>query len=139
MPLLPVCLFAAVSLAASGCSAAGPTREEQATIAVHELCESLGDLRAHTGELADLDGTRAGVLDVRDFRQDISDDLHNVREEARTVRHPTAALANAFDSLSRAVDILPGDATGARATEQIMPQLQALDRAVAASQASVKC
>jgi hypothetical protein len=131
---------AAALLCLAGCSADAPTPRERALAAVDALCEDLGALRMDAGKLADLSPRSRGRDELRDLREDVAHDLDLVTHSARGVRKARArAVSDAYDRVSRAIDDLPGGTTGAQAAQRIRPHLEALDRAVAASQASVKC
>ncbi|MER7110978.1 hypothetical protein [Streptomyces sp. NPDC000229] len=133
-------VLAMVPLSLTGCSADAPTPRERARAAVDALCEDLGALRMDAGRLADLSPRSRGRDELRDLREDVAHDLDLVAQSARGVRKARArAVSDAYDRVSRAIDDLPGGTTGAQAAQRIRPHLEALDRAIAASQASVKC
>ncbi|MFJ8648769.1 hypothetical protein ACIRNI_21935 [Streptomyces sp. NPDC093546] len=133
-------LCAAGVLALSGCAGARMSPAEQERAATDTLCEDLGVLRMDAGKLADLGLTTTGLDDVRDLRDDVAHALDTVTQSAQRVRKARAdAVTEAYDGLARAVDALPRDTSGAQAAERIRPQLEALDQAIAASQASAKC
>ncbi|MCS0634717.1 hypothetical protein NX801_03385 [Streptomyces sp. LP05-1] len=133
-------LLATGALPLAGCAGAERSPREAAAAAVLSLCEDLGTLRADTGRLAGLDSRRSGVYDVRDLRQVVADDLEVLRTSARgNDRSGVRAVSEAYDGLHTAVDQLPHDITADRAARRLMPRLEALDRAIAGSQASVRC
>jgi hypothetical protein len=133
-------LLAAGLFVLSGCSGDGPTPAQEASAATDTLCEDLGALRMDAGRLADLGRTSAGLDDVRDLREDVAHALDTVTRSAQKVRKARAdGVTDAYDGLARAVDALPRDTNGDQAAQRLRPQLEALDHAIAASQASVKC
>ncbi|MFF8293371.1 hypothetical protein ACF068_29705 [Streptomyces sp. NPDC016309] len=128
----PLCL--------AGCSAGAPSPRERTRAAIDTFCEDLGALRMDAGKMAGLGARSRGRDELRDLREDVAHDLDLVAQSARNVRRARAGpVSAAYDRVSRAVDDVPGGATGAQAAARIRPHLEALDRAVAASQASVKC
>ncbi|MDN3295836.1 hypothetical protein QWM81_17630 [Streptomyces ficellus] len=137
---LAVLLLAAVPLSLTGCSADAPSPRQRTRAAVHALCEDLGGLRMDAGKLAGLSPRSRGYDDLRDLREDVAHHVDLVTRGARGIRKARAgAVSDAYDRLSRAIDDLPRGATGAQATKRIRPHLEALDRAIAASQTAVKC
>ncbi|MET9802558.1 hypothetical protein [Streptomyces sp. NPDC006368] len=135
-----VSLLTAGVLVLSGCAGDRVPPDLEARVAADTLCEDLGGLRMDAGELSDLSPATAGIDDIRDLREDVSHALDVVTRSAERVRKAKAgAISDAYDDLSRAIDGLPRDTTGASATERLRPQLEALDQAIAASQAAVKC
>ncbi|WP_336320005.1 hypothetical protein [Streptomyces lavendofoliae] len=135
-----VIVVAVLPVSLAGCAAEAPAGRERARAAKDALCEDLGALRMDTGKLAGLGPRTRGRDELRDLREDVAHDLDLVTRSARGVRAArTRAVSDAYDRVVRAIDDLPGGATGAQAGKRIRPQLEALDRAIAASQASVKC
>ncbi|QGV77374.1 hypothetical protein [Streptomyces ficellus] len=131
---------AAALLCLAGCSVAAPSPRERAVAAIDALCEDLGALRMNAGRLNDLSPRSKGRDELRDLREEVAHDLDLVTRSARDVRKARArGVSAAYDRVSRAIDDLPGGATGAQASSRIRPHLEALDRAIAVSQASVKC
>ncbi|OKJ94506.1 hypothetical protein AMK26_32260 [Streptomyces sp. CB03234] len=135
-----VLVLAAGPLTLTGCTADAPSPRERAMAAIDALCEDLGALRVDAGKLAGLSPRSRGHDELRDLREDLAHDLDLVRRSARGVRKARAgAVSDAYDRVGRAIDDLPGGVTGAQAARLIRPHLEALDNAIAASQASVKC
>ncbi|MGA5419698.1 hypothetical protein [Streptomyces lavendulocolor] len=135
-----VLVVAMVPLSLTGCTADAPSARERARAATDALCEDLGALRMDAGRMAGLGPRSRGRDELRDLREDVAHDLDLVTHSARGVRRArTRAVTDAYHQVARAIDGLPGGATGAQAGRHIRPQLEALDRAIAASQASVKC
>ncbi|PRH78954.1 hypothetical protein C6N75_12240 [Streptomyces solincola] len=135
---VPCC--AALLALTAGCSGDGMTARQRQTARVDAFCADLGALRMDAGKLADLDPRWRGAADVRDLRADAAHDLELVRRSAEGVpRAGAGAVADAYDEVRRAVDALPGNVAAPDAVRRIRPQLAALDQAIAASQAAVKC
>ncbi|RST17706.1 hypothetical protein E2C00_19280 [Streptomyces sp. WAC05374] len=137
-------VLAVIPLSLSGCAAVAPTPRERALAAVDAFCEDLGALRMDAGRLAGLSPRSKGRDELRDLREDVAHDVDLVAGSVRAVRKARArarvrAVSQAYDRVSRAIDELPSAATGAEAAQRIRPHLEALDQAVAASQAAVKC
>ncbi|MEV3987698.1 hypothetical protein AB0J57_02200 [Streptomyces sp. NPDC049837] len=139
-----VLVLAALPLSLAGCSADAPSPRERAIAAIDAFCEDLGAMRMDAGKLADLSPRSKGREELRDLREDVAHDLGLVTRSARGVHKARArararAVSDAYGRVSRAIDELPGGATGTQAAQLIRPHLEALDHAIAASQASVKC
>ncbi|ORT57266.1 hypothetical protein [Streptomyces sp. CB03238] len=137
-----VLVLAAGPLTLTGCTADAPSPRERTMAAIDGLCEDLGALRMDVGKLAGLSPRSRGRDELKDLREDVAHDLDLVKRSARGVRKARAgagAVSKAYDRVGRAIDDLPGGVTGAQASSLIRPHLEALDNAIAASQASVKC
>ncbi|MFF8828729.1 hypothetical protein [Streptomyces sp. NPDC015131] len=135
-----VLVLASVPVWLTGCSADAPSPRERERAAAGSLCEDLGALRMDAGRLLSVGPRSEGREEMRDLREEVAHDLDLVTRGAKGVRAArTRAVSDAYDRVVRAIDDLPGSATGAQAALLVRPHLEALDRAVAASQASVKC
>ncbi|MEU6061392.1 hypothetical protein [Streptomyces sp. NPDC047097] len=142
-PPLPAAWLLRAALAGlvlGGCSGDGMTARQRELAAVDAFCADLGALRMDAGRLAALGPRSEGRAELRDLGADAAHDVSLVQRSARGIRRAGAgAVADAYEEVRRAVDALPGTVPGPEAVKRIRPQLAALDQAVAASQAAVKC